>query len=240
MLPGVVREDEKASRGIFAPTEPVDASDEKHSPVQASERLVEDPQRAGTSGLLTHAARAVRDKLRRRHAKAPARASDGTASRRRLGRPGSRSRSCLSGSGESARACVEPLWRPDCRASASVVVFPCTHTLLCPAWLWLLLQLWRQARWPDGPTRHGCAVCQESVPLATAGKGPVSNLHPGPRPNPPVPRKWTEARAADQGLPGSQGVFCLHALSQSFRLSREGREQLGFAGSLSEGLHVLS
>lgn len=70
MLPGVVREDEKASRGIFAPAEPVDASDEKHSPVQASERLVEDPQRAGTSGLLTHAARAVRDKLRRRHAKA--------------------------------------------------------------------------------------------------------------------------------------------------------------------------
>lgn len=40
MLPGVVRADKKARRGIFASTEPVDASDEKHSPVQASESVM--------------------------------------------------------------------------------------------------------------------------------------------------------------------------------------------------------
>lgn len=72
--PGVVREDEKAGRRIFARTEPVDASDEKHSPVQESERLVEAPQSAG----------------RRSHAQAPELAGGGTASRRRFGRTGSR------------------------------------------------------------------------------------------------------------------------------------------------------
>lgn len=82
MLPGagVVREDEKAGRGIFAPAEPVDASDEKHSPGQESERLVEAPQSDGS----------------RRHAQAPEWAGGGTASRRRFGRTGSRWRSYVS------------------------------------------------------------------------------------------------------------------------------------------------
>lgn len=80
MLLGVVREDEKAGRGIFAPAEPVDASDEKYSPVRESERLVDALESAGS----------------RRHARAPKRVGGGTASRRRFGRTGSRWRNYVS------------------------------------------------------------------------------------------------------------------------------------------------
>lgn len=80
MVLGIVREDEKAGRGIFALAESVDASDEKYSPVRESERLVDAPQSAGS----------------RRHARAPERAGGGTASRRRFGRIGSCWRSYVS------------------------------------------------------------------------------------------------------------------------------------------------
>lgn len=89
---GVVRDNEKASRGIFAPTVPVDASNERHGSAQAPERLVGAPRRAGGSGCLSTQL-AVKDGLRRRHAACLGWTSARTASRKRLERPGEHSRS---------------------------------------------------------------------------------------------------------------------------------------------------
>lgn len=77
--PGVVRDNEKASSGVFAPTEP------RETQPRPNTREVSWRREASRQlGLLRLAAPAIKDRLRRRHAKDAEWASAWTASRRRL------------------------------------------------------------------------------------------------------------------------------------------------------------